>query len=308
MRYPETERPPLPDWMKVRLKMATPSAAQAASVRNVLTEKRLPTVCEEASCPNLGHCWSQGTATFLIMGDRCTRRCGFCDIRTAKPLPLEADEPDRVAQAIASMKLKHAVITSVDRDDLADTGSEHFGALIRPSRELTPHTTIEVLIPDFKGRPEFLEHIWAAKPDILNHNVETVPSLFRTICPQSNYQTSLDVLRMSSERGFLTKSGIILGLGEKREEVIEVLKDLHSAGVRLATIGQYLPPTSLHAPLAEYVAPELFEELKALALGLGFLYVESGPLVRSSYHAGDALLRLLGTQKRDDPSARVSVQ
>lgn len=308
MRYPETERPPLPDWMKVRLKMATPSAAQAASVRNVLTEKRLPTVCEEASCPNLGHCWSQGTATFLIMGDRCTRRCGFCDIRTAKPLPLEADEPDRVAQAIASMKLKHAVITSVDRDDLADTGSEHFGAVIRRSRELNPHTTIEVLIPDFKGRPEFLEHIWAAKPDILNHNVETVPSLFRTICPQSNYQTSLDVLRMSSERGFLTKSGIILGLGEKREEVIEVLKDLHSAGVRLATIGQYLPPTSLHAPLAEYVAPELFEELKALALGLGFLYVESGPLVRSSYHAGDALLRLLGTQKRDDPSARVSVQ
>jgi len=306
MRYPETERLPLPDWMKVRLKMATAAPSEAA-VRSVLTAKRLPTVCEEASCPNLGHCWSQGTATFLIMGDRCTRRCGFCDIRTAKPLALEADEPERVAEAVLSMKLKHAVITSVDRDDLPDTGSRHFGAVIRRSRELNPNTTFEVLIPDFKGRPEFLEHIWNAKPDIINHNVETVPSLFKTICPQSNYQTSLDVLRMSSAQGFLTKSGIILGLGEKFEEVKEVLRDLHAAGVRLATIGQYLPPSSLHAPLAEYVAPELFAELKAFALDLGFLYVESGPLVRSSYHAGDALLRLLGTQKRDDQSARISV-
>ncbi len=306
MRYPETQRPPLPDWMKVRLKMATAAAPQGA-VRGVLTEKRLPTVCEEASCPNLGHCWSQGTATFLIMGDKCTRRCGFCDIRTAKPLALEADEPERVARAVESMKLRHAVITSVDRDDLKDTGSEHFGAVIQRTRQLNPDTTIEVLIPDFKGRPEFLEHIWTARPDIINHNVETVPSLFPAICPQSSYRTSLDVLRLSSERGFLTKSGIILGLGEKREEVEDVLRDLFAAGVRLATIGQYLPPSARHAPLAEYVPLEVFSELKEFALGLGFLYVESGPLVRSSYHAGDALVRILGMQKMDDPSRQAGV-
>lgn len=306
MRYPETIRPPLPDWMKVRLKMATGTAPQD-SVRDVLTEKRLPTVCEEASCPNLGHCWSQGTATFLIMGDKCTRRCGFCDIRTAKPLALEADEPERVAVAVRSMKLRHAVITSVDRDDLKDTGSEHFGAVIRRTRELNPGTTIEVLIPDFKGKPEFLQHIWDAKPDIINHNVETVPSLFKTICPQSNYQTSIDVLALSSSQGFLTKSGIILGLGEKREEVESVLRDLYAAGVRLATIGQYLPPSALHAPLAEYLPLEVFSELKEFALGLGFLYVESGPLVRSSYHAGDALGRILGVQKRDDQSGQAGV-
>ena len=291
--------------MKVRLKMATSSAPQDA-VRGVVTEKRLPTVCEEASCPNLGHCWSQGTATFLIMGDRCTRRCGFCDIRTAKPMPLEADEPERVARAIQSMRLRHAVITSVDRDDLPDTGSSHFGEVIRRSRELNPDTSIEVLIPDFKGRPEFLTRIWDAKPDILNHNVETVPSLFRTICPQSNYQTSLHVLAMSSERGFLTKSGIILGLGETRQEVEEVLGDLYRAGVRLATIGQYLPPSSQHAPLAEFVPLTVFSELKDFAMGLGFLYVESGPLVRSSYHAGDALAGVLA-QKMANQSEQAGV-
>lgn len=299
MRYPETTRPPLPDWMKVRLKMGSTAVPQEG-VRGILSEKRLPTVCEEASCPNLGHCWSQGTATFLIMGDRCTRRCGFCDIRTAKPLPLSEDEPDRVADAIQAMKLRHAVITSVDRDDLADTGSRHFGEVIRRTREKNPNTTIEVLIPDFKGRPEFLAEIWTAQPDIINHNVETVPSLFKSICPQSSYDVSIAVLRMCSEKGFLTKSGIILGLGERMEEVKSVLTDLATAGVKLATIGQYLPPTRQHAPLAEYVDPAVFAELKDFALGLGFLYVESGPLVRSSYHAGEALERVLAQKKVHD--------
>lgn len=294
MRYPETIPPAPPEWMKVRLKMGTPDSTSARAVREVLTRQRLVTVCEEASCPNLGHCWSQGTATFMIMGDKCTRSCGFCDIRTAKPMPLDAAEPQRIAQAIQEMKLRHAVITSVDRDDLADCGSTHFAAVIAATRALNPETTLEVLIPDFKGKRENLERIWNEKPDIINHNVETVPTLYKSICPQSNYQVSLDVLRMSAQQGFLAKSGIILGLGEEISEVKQVISDLKAAGTQLLTIGQYLQPSSAHAPLKEFVAPEVFDSLKEHALAAGFIHVEAGPLVRSSYHAGDALDRIFG--------------
>ena len=283
--------------MKVRLKMdAGDSPSTAARVKDAVHGARLNTVCEEASCPNLGHCWNKGTATFMIMGENCTRRCGFCDINTARPTLLDPKEPAKTAEAVAQLKLKHVVITSVDRDDLKDCGSRHFAAVIRRVRELNPQTTIEVLIPDFKGVKEHLQRIWDERPEILNHNVETVPSLFRTICPQSNYQTSIDVIRQSAEQGLLTKSGLILGLGEEIPEAREVISDLAQAGCGMLTIGQYLQPSPKHAPLKNYVPLEIFDELKEYALGLGFRHVESGSLVRSSYHAGDSLDELLASR------------
>lgn len=265
----------------------------AARVKDAVHGARLNTVCEEASCPNLGHCWNQGTATFMIMGENCTRSCGFCDISTARPNLLDPREPEKTAQAVQQLGLQHVVITSVDRDDLKDCGSRHFAAVIRRVRELNPATTIEVLIPDFKGRVENLQRIWDEAPHILNHNVETVPSLFRTICPQSNYQVSLDVLRLSAAAGLLTKSGLILGLGEELDEARQTIRDLADNDCAMLTIGQYLQPSSEHAPLKAYVPLEIFEELKDFALSLGFRHVESGPLVRSSYHAGDSLNALL---------------
>lgn len=277
--------------------MATPGQNSIRDVKTAVKGAGLVTVCEEASCPNLGHCWGLGTATFMIMGDRCTRRCGFCDINTGKPFALDPAEPINLAKTVASMKLKHVVITSVDRDDLKDAGSMHFGRSIAEVKKLNPETTTEVLIPDFKGKPELLENVWREKPTIINHNVETVPSLFKKICPQSNYQVSIDVLRLSSERGFLTKSGIILGLGETLEEVRQVIDDLYAAGVHLLTIGQYLQPTREHAPLESFFPVEVFDELKEYAIGLGFLHVESGPLVRSSYHAGESLNQILEKKK-----------
>ncbi len=293
MRYPVTTPPEPPEWMKVRLKFDTPEQSKSREVKNLIEGSKLKTVCEEASCPNLGHCWGLGTATFLVMGEVCTRRCGFCDISTARPFALDPTEPDRLADTIREMQLKHAVITSVDRDDLKDCGSYHFARCITATREKNPNTSIEVLIPDFKGKEENLQRIWDAAPDIINHNVETVPSLFPTICPQSNYQVSLDVIRKSAEKGFLTKSGIILGLGETVDEVKQVLRDLRENLTHLVTIGQYMQPTREHAPLAEYAPVSRFQELKDYAYELGFLYVESGPLVRSSYHAGDALDAIL---------------
>lgn len=236
----------------------------------------------------------------MVMGDRCTRRCGFCDIRTAKPQALDPDEPLRVAEAIRDMGLKHAVITSVDRDDLADCGSTHFANVVLKTRALNPNTTIEVLIPDFKGRKEDLERIYQAKPEIINHNVETVPSLYKDICPQSSYSVSLAVLEQSASRGFLTKSGIILGLGETIPEVEQVLRDLRAAGVGLATIGQYLQPSAAHAPLKGFIPPEVFTELYEYGMSIGFLHIESGPLVRSSYHAGEALDRILGQHRASE--------
>ncbi len=286
---------PPPEWMKIRLKFATPEADQAGPVRELVNRSRVATVCEEASCPNLSHCWSRGSATFMIMGERCTRRCKFCDVATARPDALDPDEPRRLAETIRDMRLKHAVITSVDRDDLKDCGSTHFAAVIRAVRAASPDTTIEVLIPDFKGRLENLERIWAEGPHIINHNVETVPSLYKTICPQSNYGVSLDVLRLSAERGFHTKSGIILGLGETLEEVRAEMSELRQNRVEMLTIGQYLQPTPEHAPVMAYIPPEVFEELKTFGYELGFRHVESGPLVRSSFHAGDAVDKILSS-------------
>lgn len=270
-----------------------PTNNQSATVQEIVKNAGLNTVCEAAACPNLGHCWSQGTATFMVMGDRCTRRCGFCNIATAKPHALDPIEPENLAQAVGSMQLHHVVITSVDRDDLPDLGAKHFANCISAVRDRTPDVRIEVLIPDFKARPHELQKIWDVKPDIINHNVETVPSLFKTICPQSNYANSLETLRLSSEAGFLTKSGLILGLGEDLGEVHATIQDLARNKVRLLTIGQYLQPTRDHAPLKEYIASGIFEELREFALKQGLKQVESGPLVRSSYHASDSYNDLL---------------
>lgn len=285
-------------WFKISVKFATPADFEEDNNLQLFTKKiiqknRLNTVCEEASCPNLNHCWSLGTATFLIMGDTCTRRCKFCDIKTGKPMPLDPEEPIRLAKTIKEMKLKHVVITSVDRDDLKDCGSSHFANCILEVRRQTPDTTIEVLIPDFKAKEENLKKIWEAKPDIINHNLETVPSLYKKVCPQSNYQNSLKVLELSSKNGFLTKTGLILGLGETIEEVKETIIDAKNSGVHILTIGQYLRPGQKNLPVEKFYPLEVFLDLKSFAEELGFLYVESGPLVRSSFHAKNALETVL---------------
>ncbi len=293
--------------MKVRLRMAEGESDPAARVKAVVQGARLATVCQEASCPNLNHCWAQGSATFMIMGERCTRRCGFCDVATGRPLPLDASEPERLAQSVADLALRHVVITSVDRDDLPDCGSAHFAAVIQAVRTAAPQAIIETLIPDFKARRENLQRIWDAKPDIINHNVETVPQLYRRICPQSNYEHSLRVLALSAEQGFVAKSGIILGLGEEESQVRAVISDLRQQGVAMLTIGQYLQPGREHAPLIEYAPPERFASLRDFALAQGFLHVESGPLVRSSYHAGDSFEKLKSALKKQQDRSAASV-
>ncbi len=279
-----------PNDMKIRLKFRTDDATdQTTKLRSKLQTATLHTVCQEASCPNLSHCWSQGTATFMILGSICTRRCGFCNVDTGKPQPPDPDEPQRLAEMISKMRLKHAVITSVDRDDLADCGSGFFGEVIETVRARNPFSRVEVLVPDFKARIENLINIWRAEPTIISHNVETVPSLHKEICPQSSYKNSLRTLELSGQAKFLTKSGIILGLGETQKEVESVIDDLIQCGVKLLTIGQYLQPSPNHATLQEYVPASLFRDLKEYALMQGMGYVESGPLVRSSYHAAESL-------------------
>ena len=255
------------------------------NIRKILTEYNLNTVCQEAACPNLNNCWSGKAATFMIMGKNCTRRCGFCNITTARPLPLDNDEPKNIAITISKLKLNYVVITSVDRDDLPDCGSEHFAKTIHEIKKNNPSLILEVLIPDFKAKLSNLEKIYDSKPDILNHNVETVPSLYKRICPQSNYENSLNVLKISSNYIKHIKSGIILGLGETINEVKETILDLIKVNVKILTIGQYLQPSINHAPLIEKISIKVFEELKYFALENGVKYVESGPLVRSSYHA-----------------------
>ncbi len=282
--------------IKVRLPMDMAGPGKAAATRRQLQAGGLITVCQEASCPNLGHCWAQGTATFMIMGERCTRRCAFCDVTTGRPSPLDSDEPQRLAQTVVAMKLRYVVVTSVDRDDLKDCGSSHFARCIEALQQLRPAVRIEVLIPDFKGREENLKPIWAAAPTVINHNVETVPSLYRSICPQSNYENSLKVLRLSAQAGFVTKSGIILGLGEQLSEVRQVICQLKENGTQLLTIGQYLQPSPQHAPLREYISLHVFQELKSYALQQGLVAVEAGPLVRSSYHAADLFATYLAAR------------
>lgn len=279
-----TERPKRrPSWIRVR----APGAESYHWIKRLMRSTELHTVCEEAHCPNIGECWGNRTATFLILGDTCTRNCHFCDVKTGRPAPLDPEEAERVAQAVKAMDLRHAVITSVDRDDLPDGGASVFAAVIQHIRELQPGCTVEVLIPDFRGEVEPLRKVMEKRPDILNHNVETVPSLFPAIQPQCRYQWSLDVLRNAKElwSEAVTKSGIMVGLGETVDEVLSVMRDLRSVDVDILTVGQYLQPSREHAPIARYYRPEEFDMLEQRAYQLGFRWVESSPLVRSSYNA-----------------------
>jgi lipoic acid synthetase len=270
-----------PEWLRIKLQVNE----SFMKVRNIVSDHKLHTVCEEARCPNMSECWSRGTATFMILGDICTRSCGFCAVKTGKPVGLDIDEPQRVAQAVKLMGIKHAVITSVNRDDLKDGGAGIFAETIKKIRELVPECRVEVLIPDFKGDEKALDIVIEAKPDILNHNVETVPRLYKIVRPQAKYERSLKVLDYCKKHGLVTKTGLMLGIGEKTEEVIDVMKDLRSIDVDILTLGQYLQPTKMHLPVDRFVQPEEFEMLKKIGLEMGFKYVESGPLVRSSYHA-----------------------
>lgn len=272
-----------PEWLKVR----APQGETYDELKRLMRVKTLHTVCEEALCPNIGECWGRGTATFLMMGDVCTRSCVFCDIKTGRPAPMDWDEPNRVAQAIKAMNLRHAVITSVNRDERKDGGAPIFAMVIQRIREIQPGCTIEVLIPDFKGNLDALKMVTDAAPEILNHNVETVPRLFKAIQPQDNYAWAMATLgnakRLNPHQ--VTKSGIMLGLGETKDEVIAVMRDLANLKVDILTLGQYLQPSKQHHPIDRYVPLEEFAELKQIGLDMGFRWVESGPLVRSSYNA-----------------------
>lgn len=275
---------PKPDWLRVRLTHSD----RVQAIKDTLRDKRLYTVCEEASCPNLNECFGKGTATFMIMGDKCTRRCSFCDVGHGRPDPLDQNEPDNLADTVAAMGLKYVVITSVDRDDLRDGGAAHFTTCIQKVREKSPGIQIEVLVPDFRGRMEkALNAMEPALPDVFNHNIETVPRLYKPARPGSDYQWSLDLLNLFAERfpGIPTKSGIMVGLGETNEEIKAVIDDLRRHNVTMLTIGQYLQPTPHHMPVMRYMPPSEFDELGEYARSIGFTHVASGPLVRSSYHA-----------------------
>jgi len=274
-------RPRLPSWLKVTLQ--TGPAYQ--DLRKILDGLGLHTICEEARCPNIWECWNNRTATFLILGDICTRRCHYCAVETGRPLPVDQDEPVRVAQAVQAMGLRHAVITSVNRDELADGGASIFAETIRQIRRLNPSCTIETLIPDFEGHEAALATVTSEKPEILNHNIETVPRLFPTIRPQGKYQRSIDLLGRAKRLGMKTKSGLMVGMGETVDEIRQVMRDLRSVGCDILTIGQYLQPTKQHLPVIWFYHPGAFALLKEEGLALGFRHVESGPLVRSSYHA-----------------------
>ncbi|MCA9831955.1 MAG: lipoyl synthase [Dehalococcoidia bacterium] len=278
-----TERQARPPWLKVRYQ----PSAELERLRSLMRESELHTVCEEARCPNLGECWGRGTATFMILGDTCTRSCGFCAVKTGRPEGLDTEEPRRVALAIQKMGLRHAVITSVNRDELDDGGAGIFAETIRWTRRLCPGTTIEVLIPDFKGDSNALATVLDAGPEILNHNLETVERLSRQVRPQALYARSLALLARAKahEGNALTKSGVMAGLGETFEELLAAIEDLRAHDVDILTVGQYLQPTPEHLPIARYWRPEEFAELKERALRMGFKHVECGPLVRSSYHA-----------------------
>jgi lipoic acid synthetase len=270
-----------PNWLRVKL----PTGENYKKVRNIVSEHKLHTICESGNCPNMGECWGEGTATFMILGNICTRSCGFCSVATGKPLEADVFEPARVAQSVKLMGVKHAVITSVDRDDLKDGGSEIWAMTVRSIRKQSPQTTLETLIPDFAGKWENLQKIIDVAPEIVSHNLETVRRLTKQVRIQAKYDRSLEVLRRLKQGGMRTKSGVMLGLGETEEEVLETIDDLCSVGVDILTLGQYLQPTPKHLPVADFITPEKFLEYKEIALSKGFKYVESGPLVRSSYHA-----------------------
>lgn len=270
-----------PDWLKVKL----PIGEEYKKVRNIVEEHKLHTICSSGNCPNMGECWSAGTATFMILGNVCTRSCGFCAVATGKPTDADPFEPLRVAKSVKLMKLKHTVITSVDRDDLKDGGSEIWAETILKIRELNPGITIETLIPDFQGKWENLKRIIDVKPDIVSHNLETVRRLTKEVRIQAKYDRSLEVLKRLSDEGVVTKSGIMLGLGEREEEILETMDDLVAVGIQIMTLGQYLQPTKKHLEVAEFITPQKFDYYKSVGLQKGLRYVESGPLVRSFYHA-----------------------
>jgi lipoic acid synthetase len=276
----------LPSWFKVEAK----TGPDYLDIKQTMDRLKLHTICEEARCPNRWECWNARTATFLILGDICTRRCHYCSVETGRPLAIDLDEPRRVAEAIQALSLRHAVITSVNRDELDDGGAEIFAETIRLTRQLSPGCTIEVLIPDFEGNETALATVCAEKPGILNHNIETVKRLFPAIRPQGKYQRSIELLGQAKQLGMRTKSGLILGMGETLDETREVMRDLHSVGCDIMTIGQYLQPTREHLPVARFYDPSEFALLKEEGMALGFTHVESGPLVRSSYHAEQQVL------------------
>jgi len=287
-----------PGWLKVR----APMSREYKQLVELMRGQKLNTVCEEASCPNIGECWKHGSATFMILGRVCTRTCAFCDVETGRPDPVDASEPKHLADAAAAMKLKHVVITSVDRDDLEDGGAAHYAATIRAVKEQLPETTVEVLTPDFQRKPAAcLDTLMAAHPEIFNHNLETVPRLYRSVRPGARYFTSLRLLQRAKEidPGVVTKSGIMLGLGEERDEVLQVLDDMREAGVDILTVGQYLRPSAKHHPVMRYWTPEEFEDIKYLAEKKGFGMVACGPLVRSSFHAEDVFKALKISKERD---------
>ena len=275
------ERIRKPKWLKVKL----PTGENYKKVRALVSEHKLHTICESGSCPNMGECWGEGTATFMILGNICTRSCGFCNVKTGRPEEVDTFEPGRVAQSVKLMQVKHAVITSVDRDDLKDGGSDIWAQTIRAIRHQSPTTTMETLIPDFAGKWENLQVIIDVAPEIVSHNLETVRRLTKSVRIQAKYDRSLEVLFRLKKGGMRTKSGVMLGLGETHEEVIETMQDLRSVEVDILTLGQYLQPSPKHLPVEEFITPERFEEYRILGLEMGFRYVESGPLVRSSYHA-----------------------
>ena len=282
-RRPDNAVPRKPDWIRVK----APVSREYIATREVVRENKLHTVCEEAACPNIGECWTKRHATLMIMGDTCTRACAFCNVKTGMPGALDADEPMHVGQAVAKLGLKHVVITSVDRDDLADGGAEHFAQTINAIRKHSPGTTVEVLTPDFLRKDGALDIVMQARPDVFNHNLETVPRLYLTVRPGARYFASLRLLERAKElvpTGF-TKSGLMVGLGESREEIMQVMDDLRAAGVDFLTIGQYLQPTKKHARLERFWSPEEFKGLEAIAKAKGFLMVSASPLTRSSYHA-----------------------
>jgi lipoic acid synthetase len=301
-RHPEKAKRPdspvqrKPDWIRVK----APGSPKWAETNRIVRENKLVTVCEEAGCPNIGECWEKKHATFMIMGDTCTRACAFCNVRTGLPEALDAEEPAKVADAVAKLGLTHVVITSVDRDDLPDGGAAHFAEVIRRIRELSPATTIEILTPDFLRKPGALEVVVAAKPDVFNHNLETVPSKYLTVRPGARYFHSIRLLQRVKELDpdIFTKSGIMVGLGEERNEVLQLMDDLRSADVDFLTIGQYLQPTRKHHPVIRFVPPDEFKSFETTAYSKGFHLVSATPLTRSSHHAGEDFQRLRDARRR----------
>jgi len=296
LRHPEKENNPIskikrkPDWIRTRIV----DTQNYFKTKEIINKKKLHTVCQEASCPNISECWSKKHATFMIMGDTCTRACSFCNVKTGKPTILDPLEPSKIALATKELNLKHVVITSVDRDDLFDGGANHFSKVISETRRVNKNTTIEVLTPDFLRKGESYKKVVEANPDVFNHNIETVPSLYRSVRPGSRYFASINLLKSAKEinKTIFTKSGIMLGLGETKNEVLQVMDDLLSANVDFLTIGQYLQPSVKHHPLKRYAHPDEFNELKEIALSKGFLIVASSPLTRSSYHADEDFAKM----------------